>query len=48
VVQQKIVSPGGEIACEAEFVMGLFDVRQRKLVDPTDEWLACLGWPRPE
>lgn len=33
----------GELCCKAEFVMGLFSLRERKLVAPTPEWLAALG-----
>lgn len=33
----------GEIASEALFTVALFDVRARKLVDPTPEWKAALG-----
>lgn len=34
----------GELSCSATFVVGLFDVSQRKLIHPTPEWLACVGW----
>lgn len=33
----------GEVCCTAEFTIGLFDVNQRKLVLPTDEWLKAIG-----
>jgi acyl-CoA thioester hydrolase len=33
----------GDIASEALFTVALFDVRARKLVDPTPEWKAALG-----
>jgi acyl-CoA thioester hydrolase len=32
-----------EVCCEAEFVMGLFDLKERRLVLPTPEWLRTLG-----
>lgn len=48
VVRQQILKNGGVLSCEAEFVMGLFDTEARKLIDPTDEWLACVGWTRDE
>lgn len=34
---------GEELCCTAEFVIGLFDMEQRKLVAPTPEWLNALG-----
>ncbi len=33
----------GEVACEAHFVMGLFDTRVRKLIAPTEAWLGTFG-----
>jgi thioesterase III len=42
-IRQRMFNQQGEVACEAEFVMGLFDTKARKLVAPTAEWLACLG-----
>lgn len=32
-----------QVCCEAEIVMGLFDLTTRKLVLPTPEWLAAIG-----
>jgi len=46
-LQQEIRLESGEVACEAEFVIGLFDTERRKLVDPTPQWLASVGF-RPE
>lgn len=34
---------GDELCCTAEFKLGLFDLHQRKLILPTDEWLKALG-----
>lgn len=31
------------LCCEAEFVMGFFSLKERKLVLPTPEWLRALG-----
>lgn len=39
---QRIVR-GKEICCRAEFIFGLFDLKQRKLVLPTDAWLKAVG-----
>jgi len=32
-----------EVCCEAELVFGLFDVRERKLIFPTPDWLKAIG-----
>lgn len=33
----------GEICCTAEIVLALFDLKQRKLIPPTPEWLRAVG-----
>lgn len=33
----------GELCCEAEFTISLFDLQERKLVLPTKEWLHAVG-----
>lgn len=40
---QKILRQN-EVCCEAEIVFGLFDLRQRKLILPTPEWLNAVGF----
>lgn len=32
-----------ELCCEAEFTIGLFDLKERKLVLPTQDWLHAVG-----
>lgn len=34
---------GEDICCEADFTFGLFDLKERKLILPTPEWLHGLG-----
>lgn len=34
---------GEEVCCSAEFTMGLFDLKARRLVAPTPEWLKGVG-----
>jgi thioesterase III len=41
-ISQKMVRDG-EICCEAEIVVGLFSLLERKLVMPTAEWLHAMG-----
>jgi acyl-CoA thioester hydrolase len=45
-VTQEIRFEDGSVACTASFVVGLFDLRARKLVEPTDEWLEAVGLSR--
>jgi acyl-CoA thioester hydrolase len=40
---QQIHNEAGELCCDALFVIGLFDVRARKLILPTPEWLRAIG-----
>lgn len=40
----QIILRGEEICSTAELVMGLFDLKARKLVLPTPEWLRAVGW----
>lgn len=41
-LSQKIMRDG-EVCCEAEFVIGLFDLKTRKLILPTPAWLHAVG-----
>lgn len=34
---------GNEVCCTAEFTFGLFDLKARKLVLPTPDWLKGIG-----
>lgn len=42
-LKQWIEDPSGKIYVEAEFTVGLFDLKTRKLVAPTPAWLSALG-----
>ncbi len=42
VIQQKMLR-GTEICCEAEFTIGLFNLKDRKMITPTPEWLKAIG-----
>ena len=46
-VEQVIVRADGKIACSAEFVIGLFDLKTRKLIKPTPQWLRAVAAPPP-
>lgn len=42
-LEQKMINEKGEVCCTAEFTFGLFDLKARKLVLPTPEWLHAIG-----
>ena len=42
-MRQTLLDSDGRECCDASFVFGLWDIRARKLVPPTQEWLAALG-----
>jgi acyl-CoA thioester hydrolase len=42
-MEQEIVKLNGEIACQAKFTFGYFDLHTRKLVTPPDKWLKAMG-----
>jgi thioesterase III len=42
---QQMLDEAGNLCCEARFVIGLFDLEQRKLILPTPEWRAALNLP---
>jgi thioesterase III len=42
-LEQAMLRADGTAACTAEFVIGLFDLKTRRLVKPTPEWLRAVG-----
>jgi len=44
-LNQVMVKSDGKIAAEADFIIGYFDMTNRKLMTPTDEWLHVIGFP---
>jgi len=34
---------GEDLCCTAEFTFGLFNLKERKLISPTQEWLKAIG-----
>jgi acyl-CoA thioester hydrolase len=40
---QKMIKEDGVVAAEAVFVVGLFDLKTRKLIDPTEAWKNAIG-----
>lgn len=43
-LRQTMVKANGEVACESVFTFGLFDLTQRKLIEPTPEWAHAVGF----
>jgi acyl-CoA thioester hydrolase len=41
--RQEMLKEDGTVATELELTFGLFDLRTRKLVDPTPEWKKAMG-----
>lgn len=43
VLEQVMYKSDGKVASEAEFTIGVFDMKARKLVDAPPEWLKAVG-----
>ncbi len=46
-LRQQMVKADGNIACEAMFTIGLFDVERRRLIEPTPAWKHAVGLDQP-
>lgn len=33
-----------QLCCEAEYILALFSLKERKLINPTPEWLQAVGY----
>jgi acyl-CoA thioester hydrolase len=42
-LEQRMLEEGGAEACIAEILIGLWDVKARRLIAPTREWLRAIG-----
>lgn len=42
-LRQQMINQNGELACEALVTYGLFDLKIRKLIPPTTEWLEAVS-----
>lgn len=42
-IRQQMIKPDNEVASEAVFTAGLFDLKNRRLILPTPEWLKAIG-----
>lgn len=43
ILEQIMYKADGKVASEAEFTIGIFDMKARKLVDAPPEWLKAVG-----
>ena len=42
-VAQRILAENGDLACEAEATLGLFDLESRRLIAPNEKWKKALA-----
>ena len=42
ILQQRILRQD-EVCCEAEFTIALFNLNERKIIEPTADWLKTVG-----
>lgn len=42
-MQQQMIKEDGTVASEALFVFGLFDMKTRRMIEPTPEWKQAVG-----
>lgn len=42
-IYQEMIKDDGEVACKAEFVFGMFDMKARKLIAPSREWALAFA-----
>lgn len=42
-VEQVMVRADGKASCTAQFTVALFDLKARKIISPTAEWLKAVG-----
>jgi YbgC/YbaW family acyl-CoA thioester hydrolase len=42
-LHQEMVKEDGTVATEIDLVFGLFDLKTRRLIDPTPEWMKAIG-----
>ncbi len=45
-IHQQMVRGDGKVAAEARFLVGFMDLKERKLVIPSDAWLRACGVDR--
>jgi len=43
-IEQAMLNIQNQVCSVALFTVAFFDLKQRKMIDPTDEWLAACGY----
>jgi acyl-CoA thioester hydrolase len=43
--RQEMIKEDGTVATELELTFGLFDLKTRRLIEPTPEWKKAIGLP---
>jgi len=43
IIRQEMIKPDGTVAAEATFSFGLFDLKRRKLIEPSPAWAYAVG-----
>lgn len=43
VLEQNMIKEDGKVASEAKFTVGFFDMKARKLIDASPEWMKAVG-----
>jgi YbgC/YbaW family acyl-CoA thioester hydrolase len=43
VLEQKMLKADGKVASEAIFTVGFFDMKERKLIDASADWMKAVG-----
>lgn len=43
VLEQKMLKADGKVASEAIFTVGFFDMKERKLIDASPDWMKAVG-----
>lgn len=43
-LKQQMFKEDGSLASEAVFTFALFDLKERKLIEPTAAWKKAIGW----
>lgn len=43
-IGQQMIKPDGKVASEALFTVGIMDLKERKLIMPTPDWLSVCGY----
>jgi thioesterase III len=45
---QQMLKSDGSVASEATFIVGFFDLKERKLIKPSPAWLTAIDWVEPK